>query len=913
MYTVTLKNINTNETKVIHDVNSMNKNQKITRGEISQSINEISSFDFEIYPNNIGFNFINSFKTHVEVYNNKTKKFVFKGRVLIPSINMSEDGLIVKSVTCEDRLAYLCDSIVPLEEEKYYEGDSTRTGLEEFIDKLLDNHNSRVEDYKKIYRGIVTVKPFADSNNVTKSLDGEQTTFEAITEKLIDSFGGEIQLREDDNGILFLDYVEQLGETKETTIELSKNMKTAKKETDPTSFVTRLYPYGATIKEQDENGNEVDTGIRLDITSVNNGISYIEDEEAKAEYGIIEKTEVFDDITVASNLLSKATSWLSSNNKVQQKHTITYLDLYLIGIDAEEIELYNSYPVKNKLMNIDDTLRVIKKTIDIVNPQESTIDVGDNFKTLSDIEAEKIKEITSTVKTVNKINSNYTTNNDLQDLVNEVSSSITQLSNLIGLNVSQFMSLSKYIKVVSGNGYVILQNTSTSSNMINKVSIKGFTEKRLYPGMAFPSSNTYPNILTTYTIIQDVVDTEAGNNDYTSTSSRELGYFITQEPLRTLVDNDGNFIYDEVLIESNNIYVYRRLGLDSENNIVVLDKENIEYCGRVDLHTFESPNGTFIKIKYFDDLQYEVKYMEKNEFTNSFLLYNELSSTIELLNNSISLKVDKNGIISAINMSEEEIAILASKIKMEGYTTINNGFSIDLEGNMSCQNAKMKNVEVIGGNIYLPSGGQIIGGDGLLTNLQFTSGNTFEYIGYSASDTINKNFYEDLKINYYIPDNFKIVSAYITLINMPVKWIIDVYDDETFQNTGTNIYWGFVRNLKLYKQDNSSSYREAYYNSEHVDEDKTSFNEIANVFGANGYTPSVPTDTSQCVEKNISTNIASSLSDKFGTLSLRSGNDIPEYPNNGEYYEKQALNQANIAPQTSLGYAILNIIGFMSN
>lgn len=407
MYEVILKDINTNETRTINELYG----EAIRKGDISQSINEIDSFSFEISSENIGYDFLTAFKTHVEVLNTKTNKYAFKGRVLIVTSNMASNGVLYKSVTCESRLAYLCDTRVPIVAETYYEGDETKTGLEQFIDVLLDNHNSRVEDYKKIYRGIVTVQPFESSNNVTKALDGKQTTWEALQDKLIKSFGGEFLLREDENGVLYLDYVTQLGETKSTTIELSKNLKTVKKEIDPTTFVTRLYPYGSEFE------NEEGTKERLTINSVNNDVPYIEDEQAKALYGIIEAVQTFNDITVASNLLTKARSWLASNNKVLQKYTISYVDLSLIGLDIQEIELYNTYPVKNALMGIDENLRVISKKINITNPQNSSIDVGDMFKTLSEIEAEKIKEVNNAITEINTIKKDYVTNEAIESIV----------------------------------------------------------------------------------------------------------------------------------------------------------------------------------------------------------------------------------------------------------------------------------------------------------------------------------------------------------------------------------------------------------------------------------------------------------------------------------------------------------------
>lgn len=58
-------------------------------------------------------------------------------------------------------------------------------------------------------------------------------------------------------------------------------------------------------------------------------------------------------------------------------------------------------------------------------------------------------------------------------------------------------------------------------------------------------------------------------------------------------------------------------------------------------------------------------------------------SRITQLSNSLELKVDYDGIVSAINMSEEGIKISGAKIALEGLTTVNNSFSIGLDGNVS--------------------------------------------------------------------------------------------------------------------------------------------------------------------------------------------------------------------------------------
>lgn len=381
MYTVTI--INGNDQRIIHDARSARNSQKLASGAIVDAGNSISSFTFTTYPNNVGYNLIHDYATQIKVYNTKRARYDFVGRVLKSSPSMDSSGMITKTVVCEDRLGYLHDSVQPYTEPRHYAGDETRTGIEEFIDVLLANHNAQVEEYKRVYRGEVTVKPFDSSDDVTKGLNW-QSTYDAIKEKLINSFGGYIMLRET-AGVLYLDYLESVGSTRSTTIEVGRNMRSASKEIDPSSIVTRLVPLGAKVTIIDESGNEVQTEERLTIASANNGVEYIESQDYMEAYGVRYAVQIWDDVTDVNNLLRKGTEWLAANNGLVTSHDIDALDLSLIGLDIDDFQLYDSYPVVNRALGIDDTLQIIKKTTNVIEPQKSSFEMGDTVKRLSDV------------------------------------------------------------------------------------------------------------------------------------------------------------------------------------------------------------------------------------------------------------------------------------------------------------------------------------------------------------------------------------------------------------------------------------------------------------------------------------------------------------------------------------------------
>ena len=78
----------------------------------------------------------------------------------------------------------------------------------------------------------------------------------------------------------------------------------------------------------------------------------------------------------------------------------------MIGLAVDDFEIGNTHPIKNELLAINDTARIIKQTIDICEEVESTIEVGDNFKTLSDIQREQAQEIQAAAKKVNSLELN---------------------------------------------------------------------------------------------------------------------------------------------------------------------------------------------------------------------------------------------------------------------------------------------------------------------------------------------------------------------------------------------------------------------------------------------------------------------------------------------------------------------------
>lgn len=159
-------------------------------------------------------------------------------------------------------------------------------------------------------------------------------------------------------------------------------------------------------------------------------------------------------------------------------------------------------------------------------------------------------------------------------------------------------------------------------------------------------------------------------------------------------------VRDELIIQNKICKVIRNLNLNDDNSITVLNEPYEELIGDVDIELFLGDN--YIYIKDEDYMEIYIKYLTHNDLNDAYATKMDLSSSITQTATSIMLEVnkktDKGEIISTINQSAEEITIKANKIGLEGYTTINDGFSIDEDGNMTCNNATIN-----GGKIDLKS------------------------------------------------------------------------------------------------------------------------------------------------------------------------------------------------------------------
>lgn len=375
---------------------------------------------------------------------------VFEGRAL----DDGSDFYNSHTWTCESALAYLKDSQQP---PFSYKG--TLRGLLEYF---LSVHNEAVEEKKRFTLGIITV---TDNNDYVSYSNSEYScTLDAIKAKLINTHGGYLVVRYTNSGKV-LDYLADFNTRSIQSVEYGKNLLDVKITRDHTERITALIPLGAKKKSTDEEGNEIESDERIDITSVNDGLNYVADTVALQEIGWIWTTEIWEDVTLPANLLTKAKARLAELTAGITSMELTIVDESDTGADIGSIMARQYIDCVSTPHGINGRYACMSKTVDYLNPSGNTITIGASSVKLSAISAkqnENISELSDDLigktaeiqNAVSKADAAETTANEAKESVSGVTGDISALQESVRECYSEISKTSEEITLSVRDSYI---------------------------------------------------------------------------------------------------------------------------------------------------------------------------------------------------------------------------------------------------------------------------------------------------------------------------------------------------------------------------------------------------------------------------------------------------------------------------
>ncbi|MFJ6992492.1 MAG: phage tail protein, partial [Limosilactobacillus mucosae] len=128
---------------------------------------------------------------------------------------------------------------------------------------------------------------------------------------------------------------------------------------------------------------------KLTITSVNQGRDYIDIPDLQKEFGIINGTIEFNEVTDANDLMNQAKAWIDAQ-RVPESWEVSAVELHLPNFDhfkvADRYMFINPYVAQSQL------LRVVQKEVDLLQPHKSTLTIGDKSLGLTDYQLETSRQ-----------------------------------------------------------------------------------------------------------------------------------------------------------------------------------------------------------------------------------------------------------------------------------------------------------------------------------------------------------------------------------------------------------------------------------------------------------------------------------------------------------------------------------------
>lgn len=336
---------------------------KLVSPVVSLDTKAVDSFEFWIYPDNPGYNQLNYLTTFIRVYDTHLKQNIFDGRVLQPTKDMDTDGTMYQDIMCEALEGFLHDST-----SSFIEFTNKSAG--DIFSSLITDHNGQVEAYKQLKVGTVDVPTTPIAYCYT---DDSVDTFTNLQNLLPDY---EFRVRHESDG-LYIDLSTAFGEQGSQSIEITKNITQITQSVDPTALVTVAKPIGATI-ESSSDSSTADKGMpRLTISSVNGGSPYLVDQALVDEFGRITKSVAFDQDTDPKVLMQHGKQFLATQTVAKIQLQVSVIDLNFIGKAPDELLRGNTYPVSALPLGLSGNWRIIQQTIDLMQPANNTVTMGD--------------------------------------------------------------------------------------------------------------------------------------------------------------------------------------------------------------------------------------------------------------------------------------------------------------------------------------------------------------------------------------------------------------------------------------------------------------------------------------------------------------------------------------------------------
>lgn len=229
---------------------------------------------------------------------------------------------------------------------------------------------------------------------------------------------------------------------------------------------------------------------RFNITSVNDGKDYIEDADLIRQFGIIEGTQIFDDLQDPEQIKQMGEKWLANEKLHVTKNSFEVSALELPEFDRFKVGDFYQF-INPQVSKTAQLLQVVEKDIDFAHERNSSLKIADVAKSLTDYQIEDSKKIDARFKSIQKTltQQSLTIANlssgamSVESNNNQVNQSINQVSEQSGFDARYLkQQLDKHLedyakikKIIDDlpNKYATTEQLKVVSEKVDKLEEKG--------------------------------------------------------------------------------------------------------------------------------------------------------------------------------------------------------------------------------------------------------------------------------------------------------------------------------------------------------------------------------------------------------------------------------------------------------
>lgn len=390
--------------------------------KVSVLVNKAGTAEITMPPDHPAYDYFTAYKTVVTVY--RDGLLLFRGRALYAT----DDFYRRRTITCEGERGFLLDGIM----RPYLYQDGPAAILED----VIGLYNAQVEEFKRFVVGTVTV---TDPNNYVRLESSKAEQIADTIDKLVERVGGYIVFGTNTAGQRTINWYDTMDYRSWQVIEFGSNLLDFSRTGANTDMATVIIPYGAQVEVLNEETGET-TQQRVDITSVNEGLDFIQDYDAVHLRGVIARPVYWDDVTDPANLLAKAQQYLASSKLLVTSLELSAVDLSVLDKNIDSFRVGDRVQVRSKPHGVDDLFTLMERDYDLLDPGKDKVVLGKDLSSLTGADAAGDKKSANELNRVeHNIRAEYQLNvaKAIEAATTTLSSLIQQTSDAIKLEVSE--------------------------------------------------------------------------------------------------------------------------------------------------------------------------------------------------------------------------------------------------------------------------------------------------------------------------------------------------------------------------------------------------------------------------------------------------------------------------------------------